>query len=186
MSLETIIQIKRGNATSWISENPILNDGEFGLDKTNWILKIGDGTTPWIDLPIFSIINPFIIPNGFELLNKIILKSAIVDFKIIAETNIFTVPTGYMFSMDTMEILTTSINTPVSAPFIHFGTSLDDDAYYTVDQTQSNNTGERHIIENPQNAISAGTIVTFGITIASTATAHSGCGIISGTLFKIF
>lgn len=39
----------------WKRENPVLEDGEFGYEKETRELKIGDGSTRWIDLPYYSI-----------------------------------------------------------------------------------------------------------------------------------
>ncbi len=44
------IQIRRDIASNWASINPILSAGEFGLDLTNNILKVGDGVTAWSSL----------------------------------------------------------------------------------------------------------------------------------------
>lgn len=44
------IQIRQDTNANWGSKNPVLASGEFGLDKTNNILKIGDGTTKWSSL----------------------------------------------------------------------------------------------------------------------------------------
>lgn len=45
------IQIKRDNASIWASVNPILSDGEFGFERDTNLLKIGNGTLHWLDLP---------------------------------------------------------------------------------------------------------------------------------------
>ena len=45
-----LIQIRRDIKTVWESANPILFDGEFGLDKTSKKFKIGDGINAWNDL----------------------------------------------------------------------------------------------------------------------------------------
>lgn len=45
------IQFKRGLSSTWITKNPILAIGEPGFEKDTGRLKIGDGVTPWIDLP---------------------------------------------------------------------------------------------------------------------------------------
>ena len=50
------IQIRRGKCTDFISTNPILKDGEpsYVLDDNGFpVIKIGDGKTPWVDLPTF-------------------------------------------------------------------------------------------------------------------------------------
>jgi hypothetical protein len=45
------IQLRRGNAAFWDSENPILQDGEPGYERDTRRLKIGDGATHWRELP---------------------------------------------------------------------------------------------------------------------------------------
>ncbi len=47
------IQIRRDTTTNWAAVNPILLEGEMGLDTTLNCLKIGDGVTDWNDLPYF-------------------------------------------------------------------------------------------------------------------------------------
>ena len=45
------IQFRRDTAANWSVENPILSQGEMGLDTTNVRFKLGDGSTTWNDLP---------------------------------------------------------------------------------------------------------------------------------------
>lgn len=51
MPCNNLLQIRKGDFSTWNSQNPILSLGEPGYDTTNNILKIGDGATNWIDLP---------------------------------------------------------------------------------------------------------------------------------------
>ena len=46
-----IIQIRRGTAAQWTATNPLLAQGEMGveLDSLKW--KVGNGSTPWSSLP---------------------------------------------------------------------------------------------------------------------------------------
>lgn len=41
------VQIRRGTASQWSTENPILLDGEFAIEKDTKRFKIGDGITDW-------------------------------------------------------------------------------------------------------------------------------------------
>lgn len=52
--MATIIQFRRDFEENWEFENPILAQGEPGLNLTNFELKIGDGITAWNDLEYFS------------------------------------------------------------------------------------------------------------------------------------
>lgn len=45
-----IIQLRRGNAATWTSVNPVLADGEEGIEQDTRKFKIGDGTTAWNSL----------------------------------------------------------------------------------------------------------------------------------------
>lgn len=50
----TRIQLRRGSAAFWADENPILFPGEPGVEARKGHpskLKIGDGVTPWNELP---------------------------------------------------------------------------------------------------------------------------------------
>ena len=46
----TNIQARKGTATDWSTQNPVLASGELGYDLTNKILKLGDGTSSWTGL----------------------------------------------------------------------------------------------------------------------------------------
>ena len=56
------IQLKRGSADSWTTQNPTLAEGQIGLEKHSsslydtegYNIKIGDGSTTWTNLPYFD------------------------------------------------------------------------------------------------------------------------------------
>lgn len=45
------IKFKRGTEARWAEVNPILENGEPGYVYDKYKFKIGDGVTPWNDLP---------------------------------------------------------------------------------------------------------------------------------------
>ena len=51
----TNIQARKGTATDWSTQNPVLASGELGYDLTNKILKLGDGTTSWSTLSTINL-----------------------------------------------------------------------------------------------------------------------------------
>ena len=55
------IQLRRGGAQEWQNSNPILAQGEFGVELDTGRIKIGDGVTSWNTLryerPIESVSN---------------------------------------------------------------------------------------------------------------------------------
>jgi len=72
MPINDLIQLRKGEIASWTSTNPILASGEPGFDITNNILKIGDGTTPWLTLPQISSSDIYVYAKNTTggLLNK--------------------------------------------------------------------------------------------------------------------
>ena len=50
----TRIQLRRDTATNWESVNPVLAEGEIGIDLTNNKFKIGNGVDNYADLPYAS------------------------------------------------------------------------------------------------------------------------------------
>jgi len=123
-------------------------------------------------------------PGSFST-SKVSIRSKIIDFKIQQETELFEVPPGYMFLVDSMEIITTSIVSPRIAPTVRFGYNGANSSLYGPKKIESNSKGYRHIIENPQSGITEGNALTFGVTITSSATHHEGVGVINGYLLKI-
>ena len=51
--MSTKIQVRRGTAADWSSNNPVLDLGELGFDTTNKILKIGNNINTWSTLPTY-------------------------------------------------------------------------------------------------------------------------------------
>jgi hypothetical protein len=115
---------------------------------------------------------------------KMSARSPVSNFKTEGGVGIFTVPDGFMFVIDTMEIITISISEAGVAPKVRFGTSSDGAIFYGPTRTTSNGVGSRHVIDNPQDAVDSGSTVTFGIEEASTAVAHTGVAVVTGYLLK--
>jgi len=51
MARKDLIQYRRDTTANWNSVNPVLADGEPAYDTVSGLLKIGDGVTPYLDLP---------------------------------------------------------------------------------------------------------------------------------------
>lgn len=47
------IRLRRGTAAQWIAANPVLASGEPGYETDTGLLCMGDGVTPYLDLPKF-------------------------------------------------------------------------------------------------------------------------------------
>ena len=47
---QATIQVRRDTASNWTSNDPVLNQGEWGLETDTLRYKIGDGSTVWASL----------------------------------------------------------------------------------------------------------------------------------------
>lgn len=63
--VEAIVCVRNDTTENFETNNTILDDCELGFDKTNKILKIGDGVTPWNSLDEYS---PNKMKSGWETL----------------------------------------------------------------------------------------------------------------------
>ena len=48
------IQLRRDTAANWTSADPVLAEGELGINLTDWTYKIGDGSTAWSSLTAYG------------------------------------------------------------------------------------------------------------------------------------
>jgi|TARA_B110000459_G_C16410582_1_gene402834 hypothetical protein len=44
------IQLRNDTSTNWASDNPILAQGEIGIETDTRLVKLGDGTSNWNSL----------------------------------------------------------------------------------------------------------------------------------------
>lgn len=52
------IQLRRDTAANWTSSNPVLADGEIGLERDTNKFKVGNGTDNWVTRPYGGIVGP--------------------------------------------------------------------------------------------------------------------------------
>jgi hypothetical protein len=52
------IQFRRGTASAWTTANPVLADGEMGIESDTAKFKVGNGTTYWNSLAYGGITGP--------------------------------------------------------------------------------------------------------------------------------
>jgi hypothetical protein len=179
----TNIKIRRGTEQEWLYINPVLSLGELGYETTNNVLKVGDGIKTWSDLGVQSLYSPIRLDSDGNFLNSTSIKSPEIDFTNSGQTNIFSVPENSMFFINSMEILTTRLESKDEAPSVKIGNQFDDSEYYQETFTSSNDLGSRHIIEDPQNGAEEGTTIIISVADPSTAEVHKGYCIINGVLF---
>jgi hypothetical protein len=116
---------------------------------------------------------------------KICIKTKILDFTINDNTVVFVVPSGFMFMIDSIEVITTKIVSPRNSPHVRFGINGQNSTLIGSKKMNINTDGARHIIEYPQQGLLPGTSVTMGVSEVSTATHHQGVGLVNGFLLKL-
>jgi len=53
-SVKVRLQIRHDEAADWITRNPVLAQGEYGLETNTFLIKVGDGVTDWLHLPYLN------------------------------------------------------------------------------------------------------------------------------------
>jgi hypothetical protein len=57
-------QLRHGTAAQWTAANPVLDEGEIGVELDTHLIKAGDGTTTWNLLPYAGSVGGYIKPGG--------------------------------------------------------------------------------------------------------------------------
>lgn len=56
-SVKVTLQIRHDTSSNWVTRNPILAQGEYGLELDTFLIKIGDGLRDWVHLPYLNKLN---------------------------------------------------------------------------------------------------------------------------------
>ena len=56
-SVRVTLQIRHDEAEDWVTRNPVLAQGEYGLETDTFLIKVGDGVTHWVDLCYLNKLN---------------------------------------------------------------------------------------------------------------------------------
>lgn len=63
--VKVTLKIRNDAAANWVNNNPILAQGEFGLENNSFLLKVGDGVTHWNNLRYLNKIDPqYLVQNS--------------------------------------------------------------------------------------------------------------------------
>lgn len=57
MPAQTVIKLRRDTAADWTTADPILAEGELGVELDTNRVKIGDGATEWSGLDYFGVLD---------------------------------------------------------------------------------------------------------------------------------
>lgn len=58
------IQVRRDTAADWLAADPVLAEGEQGLETDTQRIKYGDGVTAWSSLAYFSTDKNYVFTQG--------------------------------------------------------------------------------------------------------------------------
>jgi len=145
------------------------------------ITLVAINTTEWVAINNQS--------TGFWTLEKSVadmvqdrfvsFRTASVNLKSVAQTSIYTVPTGCAFFPNTFEVVTLTALAVTVAPTVRFGTVAAAARFYGP---ALSTTSGRDLINSPQTVVAAAQVLSAGVTTGSTATTHTGYFRISGIL----
>jgi hypothetical protein len=62
--MATTIKFKRNSSSGWATANTVLGAGEPGFERNTGNLKIGNGVTPWNELPYVSETLPVVVTTS--------------------------------------------------------------------------------------------------------------------------
>ena len=57
-SVKVTLQVRHDSSSNWNIRNPILAEGEYGLELDTFLIKIGDGIRDWAHLPYLNKLDP--------------------------------------------------------------------------------------------------------------------------------
>ena len=77
--IKTTFQVKRGTAARWEELNLILNPGEPGFEIDPFKLKIGNGSTPWKELPYVNHIDIATNDDAMDLLAEMGMTTPVTN-----------------------------------------------------------------------------------------------------------
>lgn len=56
-TVRATLQIRHDTAENWLTRNPVLANGEYGLETVTFLIKVGDGVRDWEHLPYLNKLN---------------------------------------------------------------------------------------------------------------------------------
>lgn len=54
------LQMRRDTAANWTEVNPLLMEGEIGIETDTGKIKVGNGTDNWSSLPYVTVSNGYV------------------------------------------------------------------------------------------------------------------------------
>lgn len=53
-TVKVTLQVRNDSAADWTIRNPVLAEGEYGVEIDTFLIKIGDGVRTWVNLPYLN------------------------------------------------------------------------------------------------------------------------------------
>jgi len=130
------------------------------------------------------------VQKALETLDKtpsIIKYVTGIDLTAVAQTTIFTVPTGKRFVATKCVVLVDSITGASTMPTVRFGTSGTADLFVAAELLDSsmNAAGVTQGWNLLSNAVAAAGVIQFGVTVGAASTTHVGTAIVEGILVNV-
>ena len=155
--MASIIQIRRDTAANWTSANPVLAQGELGVETDTLKFKVGDGTTTWSSLNYLIDAGDYVTLTGTQTLTNKTLTAPVLT------TPVLGTPTSGQLSGCTVDG-TDAVgfrNTPVNSKSEDYTLVLADSGKTIFHPASDTNDRTFTIPANSSVAYAVGTVVTF-------------------------
>jgi hypothetical protein len=170
------IQFRRGDSADWTSVNPVLAEGECGVELDTLKLKVGNGVDDWTTLPYFSAGGSVTsvamsVPTGLQVSGSPITTSG--TFAVTLQSG-YSIPTtskqtewdtayswgnhataGYLDSADIgVSVQAYNANTVIDASYVHT-----DNNYTTTEKTKLSGIEDGADVTDATNVAAAGAVM---------------------------
>ena len=164
------IQLRRDTAANWSSVNPILRDGEMGIESDTLKIKAGNGTSTWSQRPYLNVTPAELAELAQDSVNSAIIAGTGLDKSYDDQANTITLDIdSTVATKDYVDTAVGTLGNSVSEGYVPLSlldqadgvATLDADGYVpltelnptvvitTSDQTLTNKTLTSPIINNP-------------------------------------
>lgn len=119
--MASIIQLRRDTAANWTSANPILAQGELGVETDTLKIKIGNGSSAWNSLSYLINTNGYVTLTGSQTISGKTITGLIETKGSLTSGTIIVADSGnYFTSTVSGTISYTVVNTPPSGSAYSF------------------------------------------------------------------
>jgi hypothetical protein len=156
--MASIIQIRRDTAANWTSANPILAQGELGIETDTFKIKAGNGSTAWASLSYIIDTNSYATITGAQTLTNKTLTNPTVNNYTESVVAIGTVTSASTLSLTNGTVQTATLTASTACTFTMPTATAGKSFVLLLKQAASTGNGTATFTSVKWNTVSAPTI----------------------------